>query len=422
MKTVQELQNNKTKVIILTLIAILASGLLLRSIFFMSGVKNFTLLGDAKNYYLMSHQLVDKGIYGYWYEGIKYGGSSGISNARVSPGYPLFLSSVYFIFHDKFLQITIIRLLQVIIGGLISPLLAFLFVKRITKDSWAALLTTFLVAVYPTYVKSVTLLLTEVVALATMLLYFYFMTIALEKRKIWLAIIAGLAFAMQIHIRPVMLPLFPIPFVFAWFAWDKNQRKTIIQLFIATLSGFVILMLPWWIRNYLVLGKVIITATGSGNPLLAGTYPYMKDFMRDVPENIKGVSNLQAAFAKERIIKGFTTEPILYFKWYTFGKLEYLFSRPWFLGKGSIIDILHLLMHRSIVLLGVIGIAYNSVKNRLFRYVNIYFIVFTGLYLIFIPENRYAYQVAFFLMLSTSCLMVSLISYLKTISIRVSKL
>ena len=30
---------------------------------------NIGLSGDTKNYWLMSHQLADTGIYGYWYDG-----------------------------------------------------------------------------------------------------------------------------------------------------------------------------------------------------------------------------------------------------------------------------------------------------------------------------------------------------------------
>ncbi len=410
----------RKKIIYILLISIIMLAFLLRGAFFIKNLHNFNISGDARNYHLMSRQLVDKGIFGYWYEGNPHGGKAGVSNARVTPGYPFFLGGIYYIFHDQYLSITVARLMQVIIGAL-TPLLAFMFVRRLFKRNLAGLIAAFFTAVYPSYILSPIYLLTEVLALATMLAYFYLTLIGLQKKKAYLNILAGAMFAVHILIRPAMLPLFVVPYIYAFIIWDKEHKNQVFKYFFQAAGAFVVLMIPWWVRNYLVLGSFILTANASGNPLLGGTYPYMKDLMKDVPEKIKGLSNPQADFAKERIIKGFTTEPLLYFKWYTIGKTEYMFDKPWLYYALPQIRLFNLLIlqaasmtiHYFLLIVGVAGVIINSIFSKVSRFVNIYAIIFLGLYLIFIPDNRYAYQHMFFLIMAAAYLACLLYDFLR---------
>lgn len=391
---------------ILSGILILALGL--RAVIFMKYLHSFNLQTDAKNYFLMSHQLVDKGIFGYWFDGNKFGGSPGVSNARVTPGYPLFISIAYFIFHNPYLQITVTRLFQVFIGGFLTPLLGFLFAKRAMKRNDIALVTAFFMAIYPTYIFSTIQLLTEVLSLFTMLLYFYFMLLGFEKKKLYLNVLAGGLFALHILVRPALLPMFIVPFIFAGLEWKKGGRTELVKIFVQTLAGFVLVMSPWWIRNYLVLHQLILTAGGTGNPLLAGTYPYLKygmeGYMADVPDRIKGISNLQAEFAKERIIRGFSTEPLLYLKWYTLGKIQFMFGTAWLQYMVVKTKEIHGLIHSFIVWVGFTGVIFSSIKFKLSRYLNLYGLIFLVIYLAFDPQPRYTYQHMFFLMFSAAIL------------------
>ena len=74
----------------------------------------------------MSHQLVDDRNTAI------YDNPSETPNARVMPGYPLFLAAVYKLLGDKYLQITAVRMLQVIISSL-STVLGFYFVRKVFK-------------------------------------------------------------------------------------------------------------------------------------------------------------------------------------------------------------------------------------------------------------------------------------------------
>ncbi|MCX7920986.1 MAG: glycosyltransferase family 39 protein [Clostridia bacterium] len=400
------------------LFSIVIVGLTLRIGFLLINIDNFRLYGDAKNYILMSHQLVENGIYGYSADG-----KSGSPNAFVTPGYPLFLSVVYSIFRDPYTQITIVRILQAVIGSA-SALLAFLAVYRIFRRNDVALLTAFFVAFYPTYIESTVFILTEVTALATMLLYFYLATAGLQDNKGYLNVIAGLAFAIHILVRPALLPLFVIPFIYAYFKHYRTRRHELLIRFIQSALGFIVVMLPWWIRNYTVLDSIIITATGSGHPLLGGTYPFLTNIFWDASDEVMGSTALQIAYAKKRIINGFLTQPILYLKWYTAGKVYEMFSKPWLYDHMlfanpwryihlPFVNIFYVVFHGLFMSLGIIGVFLNSYVDKINRMIGVYLFLFLSLYLFFIPANRYAYQLMFFLMVEAAFLICNITGKLR---------
>ena len=47
----------------------------------------------------------------------------------------------------------------------------------------------------------------------------------------------------------------------------------VIKRFLLNLCGFIVIMSPWWIRNFVVLKKVILLSTQEDH-LLRGTYLY----------------------------------------------------------------------------------------------------------------------------------------------------
>lgn len=393
-------------------------GLVLRILSVVLNLYNFRLYGDANSYFLMSHQWEGEGIYGYM-TGMK----SGRPNAYVTPGYPLILSAAYALVHDGYKQITLVRLFQAFIGAC-APLLAFLFVRRITVRDGVALLTAFFVAFYPTYIESTVFLLTETSALTSMLLYLYLTAAGLQERKAHLNCLAGAAFAVHILIRPALLPLFILPFLYAVLSSYGRDRRGLLKVFVQTVLGFTAVMLPWWIRNFITFNSIIITATGSGNPLLGGTYPYMKDLFGDASKEVMSSSSLQTQLAIKRLVNGMTTEPLLYIKWYTIGKLEVMFGKPWlfmhmlYKEPWSYVhlpfhEIFYVVFHYLFVFVGFLGMLINSVTHKVSRYVSFYTLVFIGLYLVFIPVNRYAYQLMFFLIFASAFFICTAVDFFR---------
>jgi 4-amino-4-deoxy-L-arabinose transferase-like glycosyltransferase len=407
---------HKKRTTLYLMIAVTLLALSMRVAFFMINIKQFGLYGDALNYHIMAKQLVQSGIFGYSIEGVP----SKVSNAYVTPGFPLIFSCVVYFVKNHYLQINAMRLLQVIAGAL-TPLAAFLFVKNLLKRNDAAVLTAFFVAIYSSYVESPVRILTEVFALFTVMVYFYLITVGIRKQKNYLIFLSGIMFAVHILIRPAMLPLFPLPFIYIFF--HKNdykyriQKSEVVKFFIIAVLGFTITMMPWWIRNYMTLNKIVLTATQSGHPMLAGSYPYkissldlFKDYYKHHAQND---TSHMATFAKKRIINGFRTQPLLFLKWYTIGKIQYIFKQPWLYGNlnSKVFDVL---FHYILIFGGLSAVIINSIKERIHRFITIYFLIFLAIHLLFIPITRYNYQFMFFFMLELAVLIADLASFFRS--------
>lgn len=384
--------------LLLGAIALLAFGL--RAGYLIRHLHEFRLAGDALNYQMMSWQWVEDGVYGYALQR-----RSGEPNAYVTPGYPLFLSAIYAVVRDPYLQITVARGLQMALGAA-TTIIAFLAVRRTIGRSDVALLTAFLVAVYPPFVQSSWQILTEVLALFTMVLYFWLQASGLVTGSRWWNIAAGLAFAAQLLVRPVLLPLAPLPFLYllvkhGWRRWPEALRAGLW-----TALGAIVLMLPWWIRNLVVLNQMVLTSTGSANPFLAGTYPYLRGMLEDF-SRAGLTSEDQGWFARRRLREGFSREPLLYLRWYTVGKIRMTFETPWLyehLAERPRFQEGVRLAHLALSWLGFAGLVLGAFRNGAMRFALLYLALFTSLHLIFIPTTRYAYQLMFFLLFGAAYL------------------
>jgi 4-amino-4-deoxy-L-arabinose transferase-like glycosyltransferase len=383
-----------------TLGAIALLALALRATYLLRHLHEFRLAGDALNYQIMSWQWVEDGVYGY---ALKR--KSGEPNAYVTPGYPVFLSAVYAVVRDPYLQITVARGVQALLGAA-STILAFLVVRRMMGRADVALLTALFVALYPPYVQSPWQILTEVLALFTMLLYFWLQAAGLATGSRWYNLGAGVAFASQLLVRPVLLPLAPLPFVYVLVKRGWRRWPHVVHMGLWTAAGVLALMLPWWVRNLVVLDELVLTATGSANPLLAGTYPYLRGVLQDF--QAAGLSSEdQGWFARQRLREGFSREPLLYLRWYTVGKIRMTFETPWlyeYLGARPRVQYAVHVSHLAAVGAGLAGLVVGAVRNGAVRFVLVYLALFTGLYLIFIPTTRYAYQLMFFLLFGAAYL------------------
>jgi 4-amino-4-deoxy-L-arabinose transferase-like glycosyltransferase len=386
--------------------AVALVALALRAAYLFRHLYEFNLMGDALNYQIMSWQWVEDGIYGYALER-----RSGEPNAYVTPGYPAFVSAVYALVRDPYLHISAVRGLQVLLGAG-STLLAFLTVRRVLSRSDVALMTALLVAVYPPYVQSPFHILTEVLALFTMLLYFWLQATGLVAGSRWWNLTAGLALAAHLLVRPVLLPLAPLPFAYLLIKWGWRRWPEVLRNGLWTALGAVLLMLPWWMRNLVVLHQFILTATGSANPFLAGTYPYLRGLLEDFHR--AGLSSEdQSWFARRRLREGFSREPLLYLRWYTVGKLRMTFESPWLhedLGHRGLAGLVRR-AHLAVVWTGLGGLVLAALRVDVMRFVLLYLALFTSLYLLFIPTTRYAYQPMFFLLLGLAYLICELVRW-----------
>lgn len=206
-----------------------------------------------------------------------------------TPGYPLLLAPAYWLTDQP--PTLALRLIGVVCGMFAIWLAAW--VARILFDPVAAVIAAVLVALYPGAIATSVFLLSEAPFVPLMLLNLGWLILALQAddtpRRTKFAALSGLAFGLAILMRPswLMFPLFAAPIGLLFYP----QRKQ--QLFTYTTAAIVAaaVMMPWWVRNYIVVGKFVPTTLQVGSSLYDGLNPmatgasdmsYVADFKRDL--------------------------------------------------------------------------------------------------------------------------------------------
>ncbi|WP_409341182.1 ArnT family glycosyltransferase [Paenibacillus sp. MBLB4367] len=356
---------------------------------------------DQLEYTKLAIQLLEKGIYAY---------RDTEPNTLVTPGLPMFLAVIYGLVGYEPLEpaLTVIRVLQCF---LCLPAIWFLYMTgaRLFQPA-AGLLAALFAAVYPSYVWSTALILTEVPFLSSLMAMVYVQVrIIQENRKtdhLWFGLLLGIT----VLIRPNVLPLAVVPYLFLWFT---SHRKKALVYGLQAAAAFALVMLPWWVRNWLTFHEFIFIAKGeAGNPFLGGTDPY---FRGTIDWTAIDESD-QMAEGLRRIKQGLIEQPLLWLKWMTVGKFTYFFRRLW-VGPYPFyvpewyyyaLNKLHfIIVYAGLALLPIMG-----VRSRAYAFLAVSFAIVCGVHLLFIPVDRYAYGMLPFLMLGTAHAAVVLIRYL----------
>jgi len=244
-------------------------------------------------------------------------------------------------------------------------------------------------------------------------LYFCLSVHAFESGKAGINLITGIAFGIHLMIRPALLPLFILPFIAYLFIGRKGKSSRPVYMFLFQAIGLVIVFAPWWIRNVVTLGRFILTAEGSGNPFLAGTYPYFQDYFLDVTEEIRSSNDTQMAYGIKRLMNGLKNEPWLYLKWYTIGKTGYMFQKPYLDKMFAITYIPSYVIHYGVLITGVIGIILHTIKSFKAFWFYLYGLAILGLQLMFVPDPRFAYLIIFFINAGAAHLLSSIPALIK---------
>jgi hypothetical protein len=182
---------------------------------------------------------------------------------------------------------------------------------------------------------------------------------------------------------------------------------------------FILMILPWWIRNYNEYKAFIPLSASSGNPMLQGTYidytqPSEGTVYYKLGESQYENDRIETAIALKRMSEGFKNDFWKYISWYTIGKTKFFWNTVFywrhFLGIGQSL----VLVEHYIILLGFAGIITllfsKSKKNLLPAAVIIYFNVIHCVYMAF---DRYAFPLLPLLAVYSSYLINRSYSYIK---------
>ncbi|PKM47160.1 MAG: hypothetical protein CVV03_04735 [Firmicutes bacterium HGW-Firmicutes-8] len=354
-----------------------------------------TLTHDEVGYHRMTLQLLDERIMGYY---------SHTPRAFVTPGYPLFLALAYFT--GRLLHIEPMlagRTFQVIIS-VFSVLFVYLIARKAggpRAGMIGAILAAVLAAVYQPSFMANNRILTEVLYTFLLLVYVYSSIIAFEKTGLRWHALSGAILGLAVLVRPTAAPFLIVPYGVR-FVMTRDRRE--LSGLIVAAAAFCLVMSPWWVRNYLVFDKFIMFSTESGNPFLRGTDPY-DIYDHKGPSIVKNVPDAEMTkVALSRIREGLRTDPWLWIKWFTVGKLSFLWLKPW--GIYSFwARLLHLWVF---VILGWMGILAGLFDEKM-RWPALFVVFSTLIQMAFIPIERYMYPLTPIMAIMAATLTVKII-------------
>jgi 4-amino-4-deoxy-L-arabinose transferase-like glycosyltransferase len=181
-----------------------------------------------------------------------------------APGYPAFLAAVYRVSGEPH-RLPAIRLIQSALGALLAPLTALL-ARRLRQPPRAAIIAGILVALYPILWMYPLGLGSENLFILLTLAGLILLLQAGDERRSTTAVAAGVVLAGAALTRGV-LSLFLL-FGVGWLARRSGWRRAV--LFGISAAALIV---PWAVRNSLVLGRPAFIENSLGYNLFVGYHP-----------------------------------------------------------------------------------------------------------------------------------------------------
>lgn len=225
-----------------------------------------TPIADAADYHQLAIRLA---------EGPGYVNSAGAETAWRPPGYPAFLSIVYRAFGPS---VRIATFIQVFVGALTVILLMLLTSMLF---GWReSILAGLIAAAYPGLVWLPRLLLSENLSLLLTVAMLCAVTLYLKSPRIWWLALFGFLGGLNTLVRGgnLLLPII-IGAALVLVSMRKRSgqwRRLSLGLLMAAFA-FVLVLMPWTIRNYRVFHRFVPVATQEGLTLYASYWPPKKD-------------------------------------------------------------------------------------------------------------------------------------------------
>jgi 4-amino-4-deoxy-L-arabinose transferase-like glycosyltransferase len=323
--------------------------------------------------------------------------------AAFPPLYPLFLAGLL---KTGFPIFPVVRVVQSIIGAISCLLLmgiTRLAVPGKTKSGAidAGMIAALLMAIYPILVFYCARLMTENLVIFLILCSLYALLKSLQSlhRFIWL-FMGGVTMGLGILCRPTLLPF--IVFVILWLAIAGSENNRFLKSVLFFLIPIILVILPWEIRNYRVLGKIIpITSSGGSNLYIAnnpisdgGSVGYRKLMKSGVFHLGEEEGEIEYnRLYREKALALIKDNPGR-FIYLAFKRLLWFYHLDYhYQGNPVLVIIFHILL-----LLALIGAWLSRLHWRKTILLGMVILNFTIVHMIFLPAGRYRLPIVPFLL------------------------
>jgi len=328
------------------------------------------------------------------------------STAFIMPGI-VFTLAPFVKFFGIVESVTYFRIFSTFIQTLILYIIFLISLKMFNKK--IAILTLILNSIYVPHLYVSNLVLTE-----TMFSFFLSLLIlvsihAIESKKIKYYISGGILLGLAILFRP-SIALYPIIIFIIW-CKEKYKLKEMVKFAIVTMIFCILILSPWWIRNYIVFDRFIPFTLSSGNPMLQGAF-INNDVNHELiaklnTENLfytndEVINNeVESKIAKKVYLYYFKNNFWEYLKWNSIDKTLINFETPYY--GFEIYGISHKLVisqHIIYMSLGIFGAVIKTSRKLIIVLIPVYFAL---IHLPFLAYSRYMYPIcAYMIMLMAS--------------------
>lgn len=221
---------------------------------------SLNLHSDDQGYMDSARWLLRYHIYAYY--------TQSHSTLHMMPGITLLLAGVFAVFGPGVLGVAAAKGVMCVLGvvGIFGVYLTGrrLFSARV--GTFAALLA----ALYVPGIETDTLLLTETPFFAAATFLFYFVVRAADDRKARYLYAATLCYVISLYFRPT-ISAYPVV-VLVYLLVKRYPFGQLVRQGMVAVALIVVLLCPWWVRNEMTFHKFVPLTSGTGNPLLLGTF------------------------------------------------------------------------------------------------------------------------------------------------------
>lgn len=250
----------KRTLVALALIATL--GLMVRAYVVVNPVANPA--DDSHAYYAISKALYEEG---------SFGGPEFRDSSDWSPGAPFLYAAAFYATGGA--REGTARIVEALLG-VATILVVFALGWRLggrELGRWVGLFSAAAVAIYPPFIHTTGELMSEPPAMLTLPAAILAFLWASEKRSIWAWLAPGFLFGLTAMFRPEYLLVGGAFVVLAAIrAWRASEWRLGLAGGAVLLVALVLPILPWTIRNVVVLDRLVPISTGGGKALYVGTY------------------------------------------------------------------------------------------------------------------------------------------------------
>ncbi|ATY85409.1 hypothetical protein CVV65_11130 [Kyrpidia spormannii] len=187
---------------------------------------------------------------------------------KIMPGQPFLLAAIFWLFGTGTVGVYAAKIATILIG--LAGIYGIYLLGRYCFGEAAGLIAALLLAVSVEQILTDNLLLTET-PFMTSLIYLVYFSVKLASKRKPVYFYALLFFYLVALFFKATVALYPLV-LFVYLLFKRYPFPLMIRQATIALVAILVVLGPWWVRNYVHYHQFIPLTAGDGNPLLMGTY------------------------------------------------------------------------------------------------------------------------------------------------------